>query len=135
DRSAAYAARHMAKNMVAAGIADEVLIQVSYAIGVAQPESLFVDTNHTSHVAMSDAEIADKIGEIFDLRPKAIEERLKLRNPIYEETAAYGHMGRQPRTVHKTFTSRYEKPVEVDVELFTWEKLDYVDTLKKAFSL
>lgn len=117
DRSAAYAARHMAKNMVAAGIADEVLIQVSYAIGVAQPVSLFVDTNHTSHVAMSDAEIADKIGEIFDLRPKAIEERLKLRNPIYEETAAYGHMGRQPRTVHKTFTSRYEKPVEVDVEL------------------
>ena len=135
DRSAAYAARHMAKNMVAAGIADEVLIQVSYAIGVAQPVSLFVDTNHTSHVAMSDAEIADKIGEIFDLRPKAIEERLKLRNPIYEETAAYGHMGRQPRTVHKTFTSRYEKPVEVDLELFTWEKLDYVDTLKKAFSL
>lgn len=135
DRSAAYAARHMAKNMVVAGIADEVLIQVSYAIGVAQPVSLFVDTNHTSHVAMSDAEIADKIGEIFDLRPKAIEERLKLRNPIYEETAAYGHMGRQPRTVHKTFTSRYEKPVEVDVELFTWEKLDYVDTLKKAFSL
>ena len=135
DRSAAYAARHMAKNMVAAGIADEVLIQVSYAIGVAQPVSLFVDTNHTSHVAMSDAEIADKIGEIFDLRPKAIEERLKLRNPIYEETAAYGHMGRQPRTVHKTFTSRYEKPVEVDVELFTWEKLDYVDTLKKACSL
>ena len=135
DRSAAYAARHMAKNMVAAGIADEGLIQVSYAIGVAQPVSLFVDTNHTSHVAMSDAEIADKIGEIFDLRPKAIEERLKLRNPIYEETAAYGHMGRQPRTVHKTFTSRYEKPVEVDVELFTWEKLDYVDTLKKAFSL
>ena len=121
DRSAAYAARHMAKNMVAAGIADEVLIQVSYAIGVAQPVSLFVDTNHTSHVAMSDAEIADKIGEIFDLRPKAIEERLKLRNPIYEETAAYGHMGRQPRTVHKTFTSRYEKPVEVDVELFTLE--------------
>lgn len=101
DRSAAYAARHMAKNMVAAGIADEVLIQVSYAIGVAQPISLFVDTNHTSHVAMSDAEIAGKIGEIFDLRPKAIEERLKLRNPIYEETAAYGHMGRQPRTVHK----------------------------------
>ena len=135
DRSAAYAARHMAKNMVAAGIADEVLIQVSYAIGVAQPVSLFVDTNHTSHVAMSDAEIADKIGEIFDLRPKAIEERLKLRNPIYEETASYGHMGRQPRTVHKTFTSRYEKTVEVDVELFTWEKLDYVDTLKKAFSL
>ena len=135
DRSAAYAARHMAKNMVAAGIADEVLIQVSYAIGVAQPVSLFVDTNHTSHVAMSDAEIAGKIGEIFDLRPKAIEERLKLRNPIYEETAAYGHMGRQSRTVHKTFTSRYEKPVEVDVELFTWEKLDYVDTLKKAFSL
>ena len=135
DRSAAYAARHMAKNMVAAGIADEVLIQVSYAIGVAQPVSLFVNTYGTSHVALSDAEIACEIGKIFDLRPKAIEERLKLRNPIYEETAAYGHMGRQPRTVHKTFTSRYEKPVEIDVELFTWEKLDYVDTLKKAFSL
>ena len=135
DRSAAYAARHMAKNMVAAGIADEVLIQVSYAIGVAQPVSLFVNTYGTSHVALSDAEIACEIGKIFDLRPKAIEERLKLRNPIYEETAAYGHMGRQPRTVHKTFTSRYEKPVELDVELFTWEKLDYVDTLKKAFSL
>ena len=135
DRSAAYAARHMAKNMVAAGIADEVLIQVSYAIGVAQPVSLFVNTYGTSHVAMSDAEIACEIGKIFDLRPKAIEERLKLRQPIYEETAAYGHMGRQPRTVHKTFTSRYEKPVELDVELFTWEKLDYVDTLKKAFSL
>ena len=135
DRSAAYAARHMAKNMVAAGIADEVLIQVSYAIGVAQPVSLFVNTYGTSHVALSDAEIAREIGKIFDLRPKAIEERLKLRQPIYEETAAYGHMGRQPRTVHKTFTSRYEKPVELDVELFTWEKLDYVDTLKKAFSL
>ena len=119
DRSAAYAARHMAKNMVAAGIADEVLIQVSYAIGVAQPVSLFVNTYGTSHVALSDAEIACEIGKIFDLRPKAIEERLKLRNPIYEETAAYGHMGRQPRTVHKTFTSRYEKPVETDVELFT----------------
>ena len=135
DRSAAYAARHMAKNMVAAGIADEVLIQVSYAIGVAQPVSLFVNTYGTSHVALSDAEIACEIGKIFNLRPKAIEERLKLRQPIYEETAAYGHMGRQPRTVHKTFTSRYEKPVELDVELFTWEKLDYVDTLKKAFSL
>ncbi len=135
DRSAAYAARHMAKNMVAAGIADEVLIQVSYAIGVAQPVSLFVNTYGTSHVALSDAEIACEIGKIFDLRPKAIEERLKLRQPIYEETAAYGHMGRQPRTVHKTFTSRYEKPVELDVELFTWEKLDYVDSLKKAFSL
>ena len=135
DRSAAYAARHMAKNMVAAGIADEVLIQVSYAIGVAQPVSLFVNTYGTSHVALSDAEIACEISKIFDLRPKAIEERLKLRQPIYEETAAYGHMGRQPRTVHKTFTSRYEKPVELDVELFTWEKLDYVDTLKKAFSL
>ena len=135
DRSAAYAARHMAKNMVAAGIADEVLIQVSYAIGVAQPVSLFVNTYGTSHVALSDAEIACEIGTIFDLRPKAIEERLKLRQPIYEETAAYGHMGRQPRTVHKTFTSRYEKPVELDVELFTWEKLDYVDSLKKAFSL
>ena len=110
DRSAAYAARHMAKNMVAAGIADEVLIQVSYAIGVAQPVSLFVDTNHTSHVAMSDAEIADKIGEIFDLRPKAIEERLKLRNPIYEETAAYGHMGRQPARYTKHLHRATKKP-------------------------
>ena len=135
DRSAAYAARHIAKNMVAAGIADEVLVQVSYAIGIARPVSLFVDTYGTSHVRQSDAEIAACIGEIFDLRPKAIEERLKLRNPIYEETASYGHMGRQPRIVHKTFRSRYEQPVETDVELFTWEKLDYVDALKKAFGL
>ena len=135
DRSAAYAARHIAKNMVAAGIADEVLVQVSYAIGIARPVSIFVDTYGTSHVRQSDAEIADRIGEIFDLRPKAIEEQLKLRNPIYEETASYGHMGRQPRIVHKTFRSRYEQPVEMDVELFTWEKLDYVDTLKKAFGL
>ena len=135
DRSAAYAARHIAKNMVAAGIADEVLVQVSYAIGIARPVSLFVDTYGTSHVQQSDAEIAARIGEIFDLRPKAIEERLKLRNPIYEETASYGHMGRRPRIVHKTFRSRYEQPVEADVELFTWEKLDYVDVLKKAFSL
>ncbi len=135
DRSAAYAARHIAKNMVAAGIADEVLVQISYAIGIARPVSIFVDTYGTSHVRQSDAEIAARIGEIFDLRPKAIEERLKLRNPIYEETASYGHMGRQPRIVHKTFRSRYEQPVETDVELFTWEKLDYVDVLKKAFSL
>ena len=135
DRSAAYAARHIAKNMVAAGIADEVLVQVSYAIGIARPVSIFVDTYGTSHVRQSDAEIAARIGEIFDLRPKAIEERLKLRNPIYEETASYGHMGRQPRIVHKTFRSRYEQPVEADVELFTWEKLDYVDALKRAFGL
>ena len=135
DRSAAYAARHIAKNMVAAGIADEALVQVSYAIGIARPVSIFVDTYGTSHVRQSDAEIAARIGEIFDLRPKAIEERLKLRNPIYEETASYGHMGRQPRIVHKTFRSRYEQPVETDVELFTWEKLDYVDALKRAFGL
>ncbi|MBQ8423084.1 MAG: methionine adenosyltransferase [Coprobacter sp.] len=134
DRSAAYAARHIAKNMVAAGVADEILVQVSYAIGVARPVSIFVNTYNTAHVAMSDAEIATLVGEIFDMRPKAIEERLKLRNPIYEETASYGHMGRTPRTVHKVFSSRYENTVEVDVELFTWEKLDYVETVKKAFN-
>ncbi|MCD7709843.1 MAG: methionine adenosyltransferase [Porphyromonadaceae bacterium] len=135
DRSAAYAARHIAKNMVAAGMADEVLLQISYAIGVAEPISLFVNTYGTSHLSLSDAEIARKISEIFDLRPKAIEEKLKLRHPIYEETAAYGHMGRKPRTVHKIFKSRYEKPVETDVELFTWEKLDYVETLRQKFAL
>ncbi len=121
--------------MVAAGMADEVLLQISYAIGVAEPISLFVNTYGTSHLSLSDAEIAREIREIFDLRPKAIEEKLKLRHPIYEETAAYGHMGRKPRTVHKVFRSRYEKPVETDVELFTWEKLDYVETLKQKFSL
>lgn len=135
DRSAAYAARHIAKNMVAAGVADEMLVQVSYAIGVAQPVSIFVDTYGKSHVDMSDGEIARRIGELFDLRPHAIEERLKLRNPIYEETASYGHMGREPRVVEKTFTSRYLPTRTIEVELFTWEKLDYVDKIKAAFNL
>ncbi len=136
DRSAAYAARHIAKNMVAAGIAPEVLIQVAYAIGVAQPMSIYVNTFGKSKVNVSDAEIAEKIGELFDMRPKAIEERLKLRNPIYAETASYGHMGREPRVVQKVFSSRYKsRPVVCDVELFTWEKLDYVDALREAFAL
>ena len=136
DRSAAYAARHIAKNLVAAGVSDEVLVQVSYAIGVAQPVSIYVNTYGKSHVALSDAEIASRIGAIFDMRPKAIEKRLKLRNPIYEETAAYGHMGRKPCTVVKTFSSKYfPKPVVREVELFTWEKLDYVDAVKEAFGL
>ncbi len=135
DRSAAYAARHIAKNLVAAGVADEILVQVSYAIGVAKPINIYVDTYGRSHVPMTDGEIAQKIDEIFDLRPKAIEERLKLRNPIYSETAAYGHMGRQPQTVTKSFRSRYEGDKDVTVELFTWEKLDYVDKVKEAFGL
>ncbi len=136
DRSAAYAARHIAKNMVAAGIAPEVLIQVSYAIGVAQPMSIYVNTFGKSKVNASDAEIAEKISKLFDMRPKAIEERLKLRNPIYAETASYGHMGREPRVIQKVFTSRYKsRPVVCDVELFTWEKLDFVDTLREAFAL
>jgi len=136
DRSAAYAARHIAKNMVAAGVANEMLVQISYAIGVAKPVSLFVDTYGKSNVEMSDADIAQKIGGIFDLRPKAIEDRLNLRNPIYQETAAYGHMGRTPEVVTKTFTSRYiSTPIIKEVELFTWEKLDYVDKIKEAFSL
>ena len=135
DRSAAYAARHIAKNMVAADVADEMLVQVSYAIGVAEPINIYVNTYGTSHVGMSDSEIADAIKQMFDLRPKAIEERLKLRNPIYEETAAYGHMGREPRIVKKTFTSRYQDTKTVEVELFTWEKLDCVDAIKKAFHL
>ncbi len=135
DRSAAYAARHIAKNLVAAGVADEVLIQLSYAIGVAQPVSIFVNTYGTAKVTMSDGEIAKKVAQLFDLRPKAIEERLKLRNPIYSETAAYGHVGRTPETVTKTFTSRYLDSVTVEVELFTWEKLDYVDKVKEAFAL
>ena len=135
DRSAAYAARHIAKNMVAAGVADEMLIQLSYAIGVAQPVSVFVNTYGTAKVAMSDGEIAKKVAQLFDLRPKAIEERLKLRNPIYSETAAYGHMGRTPEVVTKTFTSPYLPSKTMEVELFTWEKLDYVDAIKEAFSL
>ena len=135
DRSAAYAARHIAKNMVAAGVADEMLVQISYAIGVADPVSIYVNTYGRSHVALSDGEIAKKIGEIFTLRPRAIENRLKLRNPIYSETAAYGHMGRQPRTVTKHFKNHYAGDRDIDVELFTWEKLDYVDTIRQAFGL
>ncbi len=135
DRSAAYAARHIAKNMVAAGVADEMLVQVSYAIGVAKPINIYVNTYGHSNVKLSDGEIATKIAEMFDLRPKAIEERLKLRNPIYEETAAYGHMGRKPETVIKHFDNRYEGKRDVEVELFTWEKLDYVDAIRKEFNL
>ena len=135
DRSAAYAARHIAKNMVAAGVADEMLVQVSYAIGVAKPINIYVNTYGRSHVSMSDGEIAKKIEELFDMRPKAIEDRLKLRNPIYLETAAYGHMGREPRTVTKHYRSRYEGNKDITVELFTWEKLDYVDRIKEAFGL
>ena len=135
DRSAAYAARHIAKNLVAAGVADEALIQLSYAIGVAQPVSVFVNTYGTAKVNLTDGEIAKKVQQLFDLRPKAIEERLKLRNPIYSETASYGHMGRTPQIVTKRFTSRYLDTKEVEVELFTWEKLDYVDKVKEAFSI
>ena len=135
DRSAAYAARHIAKNAVAAGVADEMLVQVAYAIGVAEPVSLFVDTRGTSHVAMSDSEIASKLAGLFDMRPYAIEQRLKLRNPIYRETAAYGHMGRAPQVITKHFKSHYEGEKTLQVELFTWEKLDYVDTLREAFDI
>ena len=133
DRSAAYAARHIAKNMVAAGVADEMLVQLSYAIGVAEPVSIYVQTYGTSHVPLTDGEIARRISTLFDLRPRAIEDRLKLRAPIYEETAAYGHMGREPRRIIKTFHSHYGKPVSMEVELFTWEKLDYVERIKEAF--
>ena len=135
DRSAAYAARHIAKNAVAAGIADEMLVQISYAIGKANPVSFYVNTYGTSHVDMTDSEIAQVLQGIFDMRPHAIEERLKLRYPIYEETAAYGHMGRTPKVVTKHFTSKYEGDLTMDVELFTWEKLDYVEKLKNAFHL
>ncbi len=135
DRSAAYASRHIAKNLVAAGIADELLVQVAYAIGVAKPMNIFINTYGKSNVKLSDSQIADKVSEIFDMRPKAIEERLKLRNPIYEETAAYGHMGREPKIIFKSFKSPYHKTYEKEVELFTWEKLDYVDKVKSAFNL
>lgn len=135
DRSAAYATRHIAKNMVAAGVADEMLVQVSYAIGVAKPVNVYVDTYGRSNVSMSDSEIARKIEELFDLRPKAIEHRLKLRQPMYLETAAYGHMGRKNEVVTKVFTSHYHPTREVEVELFTWEKLDEVERIKKAFNL
>jgi S-adenosylmethionine synthetase len=135
DRSAAYACRHIAKNMVAAGVADEMLVQVSYAIGVAQPMGIYVNTNGTAKVNMSDGEIAQKIGKLFDMRPYAIENRLKLRNPIYAETAAYGHMGRKNETVSKTFVSPEGNKKSMKVELFTWEKLDYTDKIKKTFKL
>ena len=135
DRSAAYAARHIAKNMVAAGVADEMLVQLSYAIGVAEPVSIYVNTYGRSHVNMSDGEIAEKIKELFALTPKAIERSLKLRNPIYSETAAYGHMGRENKVVTKTFTSLYHETREIEVELFTWEKLDRVSDIKTAFAL
>lgn len=135
DRSAAYAARHIAKNMVAAGVADEMLVQVSYAIGVAKPVNIYVNTYGRSRVQMSDGEIAKKIEKLFDLRPKAIEKDLKLRQPIYRETAAYGHMGRKNEVVKKTFTSRYHETKEMEVELFTWEKLDRVDDIRKEFGI
>lgn len=135
DRSAAYAARYIAKNMVAAGVADEMLVQLAYAIGVAEPVSVYVDTYGKSHVGMSDSEIAKKIKEMFDLRPHAIEHTLKLRQPMYLETAAYGHMGRKNEVVEKTFTSHYHETKTMKVELFTWEKLDQVDRIKKEFGL
>lgn len=135
DRSAAYMARYVAKNMVAAGIADEVLVQLSYAIGVADPVSVYVNTYGKKHVDMSDGEIAMKIREMFDFRPKAIEKQLKLRQPMYLETAAYGHMGRKNEIVKKTFTSNYHETRIIDVELFTWEKLDLIDKLKEGFGI
>ena len=135
DRSAAYAARYIAKNMVAAGVADEMLVQVSYAIGVAEPVNIYVNTYGRSRVNMSDGEIVQKIEKLFDLRPKAIERTLKLRQPIYRETAAYGHMGRKNEVVEKTFNSRYHETKVMKVELFTWEKLDRVDDIKKEFGL
>jgi len=135
DRSAAYATRHIAKNLVAAGVCDEVLVQVSYAIGVAKPMGIYVNSFGTAKVDLSDGEIARKVSELFDMRPYFIEQRLKLRNPIYSETAAYGHMGRKNEVVEKTFTSPDGKTVKKKVELFTWEKLDYVNKIKKAFAL
>ncbi|MBT8236524.1 MAG: methionine adenosyltransferase [Bacteroidia bacterium] len=135
DRSGAYAARHAAKNLVAAGVASEILVQVSYAIGVVEPTSINVETYGTAKVAMSDGEIARKVAELFDMRPFAIESRLKLRQPIYRETAAYGHMGKEPRKVTKIFESPYNGRIEKEVELFTWEKLDRVDAVKQAFNL
>lgn len=133
DRSAAYAMRHIAKNLVAAGVADEILVQVSYAIGVAEPTGVYVNTYGTAKVNLTDGEIAKKIQEIFPLRPYDIEQRLKLRNPIYSETASYGHMGRTPKIVTKVFSSPYHRTKKIEVELFTWEKLDYVDKVKEAF--
>lgn len=135
DRSAAYAARHIAKNLVAAGVAREALVQVAYAIGVAQPVSLYVNTRGTANVDMTDAEISQHVSKLFDMRPHSIEKRLKLRNPIYQETASFGHMGREPRTVTKTFISKYEPTKTIEVELFTWEKLDAVDAIRNEFGL
>lgn len=135
DRSAAYAARHIAKNLVAAGVADQVLVQVAYAIGVASPVSLYVNTFGTAKHGLDDAEISEVVKQTVDMRPKAIEKRLKLRNPIYRETASYGHVGREPRTIVKKFHSHYEPSKEIEVELFTWEKLDLVDTFKNIFGL
>ena len=135
DRSAAYAARHIAKNLVAAGVSDEILVQVSYAIGIAEPMNIYVNTYGRSHVNMSDSEIAQRISKLFDLRPKAIERTLKLRQPMFIETAAYGHMGRKNEVVRKTFTSRYHETKTIDVELFTWEKLDRVEDVKREFAL
>ena len=135
DRSAAYAARHIAKNLVAAGVADQALVQVAYAIGVARPVSLYVNTRGTAHVDMTDGEISRIVNDIFDMRPRAIEERLHLRAPIYLETATYGHIGRTPRKVTKTFHSRIQGDRTLEVELFTWEKLDYVDRVREAFGL
>ncbi len=135
DRSAAYAARHIAKNLVAAGVAREALVQVAYAIGVAEPVSLYVNTFGTANVSMNDAEISAKVKELFDMRPHAIEKRLKLRAPIYQETASYGHMGRTPETITKCFNSKYEGDKTITVELFTWEKLDYVDKLREMFKI
>jgi len=135
DRSGAYATRHIAKNVVAAGLCDEILVQVSYAIGVAKPCGLFVDTYGTSKIGLSDGEIAEKISEIFDMRPYFIEQRLKLRNPIYQETAAYGHMGRKNEIVTKHFKSPDGTVISKEVELFTWEKLDFVDKVKAKFNL
>ena len=135
DRSATYAARGIAKNMGAAGVSDEMLVQIAYAIGVAEPVSIYVNTYGKSHVSMKDSEIAEKVKQLFDLRPKAIEEQLNLRQPIYLDTAAYGHMGRKNATVHKEFTSRYHETKPMEVELFTWEKLNRVDEIKKAFGI
>ncbi len=135
DRSAAYAARHIAKNMVAAGVCDEMLVQLSYAIGVAEPINVYVNTYGSNHTKYSDEKLAEVVAELFDCRPKAIEERLKLRQPIYEETASYGHMGKKPQTVTKHFHNQYEGDKDMEVELFTWEKLDYVELIKTRMRL
>ncbi|MFA6719097.1 MAG: methionine adenosyltransferase domain-containing protein, partial [Prevotella sp.] len=135
DRSAAYAARYIAKNMVAAGVSDEMLVQLAYAIGVAEPVSVYVNTYGRSHVQVSDAEIAEVIKKLFDLRPKSIERKLKLRQPMYFETAAYGHMGRKNEVVTKTFTSLYHESNTMEIELFTWEKIDQVERIREAFGI